>query len=70
MPTQHRITTTKATSNDESSYKIQGKFLKKDDPKIFALMQQAELLSSLAVQVNIESTEQDLENAWKVREEQ
>lgn len=29
-------------------------------------MQQAELLSSLAVQVNIESTDQSFENAWKV----
>ncbi|KAH7570132.1 hypothetical protein JRO89_XS05G0050200 [Xanthoceras sorbifolium] len=46
--------------------KIQGTFLKKDDPKITALMQQAELLSSLAQKVNTENTEQSLENAWKV----
>ncbi|KAK9192052.1 hypothetical protein WN943_020668 [Citrus x changshan-huyou] len=46
--------------------KTQGTFLKKDDPKITALIQQAELLSSLAQKVNTESTEQSLENAWKV----
>ncbi|CAM8879793.1 unnamed protein product [Rhodiola kirilowii] len=43
-----------------------GTFLKKDDPKIFALLQQAELLSSLAQKVNAEKTEQSLEDAWKV----
>lgn len=43
-----------------------GSFLKKDDPKIGALMQQAELLSSLALRVNTENSEQSLENAWKV----
>jgi myb proto-oncogene protein len=45
---------------------IQGTYLKKDDPKIIALMQQAELLSSLAHKVNTENTDQSLENAWKV----
>lgn len=49
------------------SYRTQGTFLKKDDPKITALMQQAELLSSLALKVNTDGTEQSLENAWKVR---
>lgn len=49
------------------SNKHQGSFLKKDDPKINALMQQAELLSSLALKVNTENTDQSLENAWKVR---
>ena len=47
--------------------KIQGTFLKKDDPKISALMQQAELLSSLALKVDTENMDQSLENAWKVR---
>ncbi|KAL8532529.1 hypothetical protein ACS0TY_008938 [Phlomoides rotata] len=41
-------------------------FIKKDDPKVLALMQQAELLSSLAVKVNTEKTDQSLENAWMV----
>lgn len=49
------------------SNKHEGSFLKKDDPKINALMQQAELLSSLALKVNTENTDQSLENAWKVR---
>lgn len=49
------------------SNKDQGSFLKKDDPKINALIQQAELLSSLALKVNSENTDQSLENAWKVR---
>jgi len=47
--------------------KIQGTFLQKDDPKINALMQQAELLTSLALKVDAENMDQSLENAWKVR---
>lgn len=47
--------------------KTQKTFLEKDDPKLLALMQQAELLSSLAVKVNTEKTDQSLENAWMVR---
>lgn len=46
--------------------KTEGIYLKKDDPKITALMQQAELLSSLALKVNTENSEQSLDNAWKV----
>ncbi|KAL7110214.1 hypothetical protein ACP275_05G010900 [Erythranthe tilingii] len=41
-------------------------FLGKDDPKMLALIQQEELLSSLAIKVNTEKTEQSLENAWIV----
>ena len=47
--------------------KSEGAFLKKDDPKVAALVQQAALLSSLAVKVNMDNTKQSLENAWKVR---
>ncbi|KAG8383104.1 hypothetical protein BUALT_Bualt05G0150100 [Buddleja alternifolia] len=50
---------------DENN-KTQRTFLKKDDPKMLALMQQAELLSSLAIKVNTEKTEQSLETAWMV----
>ncbi|CAI9768014.1 unnamed protein product [Fraxinus pennsylvanica] len=46
--------------------KTHGTFIKKDDPKMLALMQQAELLSSLAIKVNSENTDQSLENAWKI----
>ncbi|XP_061342463.1 transcription factor MYB124-like [Gastrolobium bilobum] len=49
--------------------KIQGAFLKKDDPKISALMQQAELLSSLALKIDTENMDQSLENTWKVLQE-
>ncbi|KAI7748383.1 hypothetical protein M8C21_034021 [Ambrosia artemisiifolia] len=42
-----------------------GTFLKKDDPKIIALLQQAELLSSLAHKVNTEKTDESYENACK-----
>ncbi|CAL0308133.1 unnamed protein product [Lupinus luteus] len=55
-----------------SSYaqnKIQGTFLKKDDPRISALIQQAELLSSLALKVDAKNIDQSLENAWKVLQE-
>ncbi|XP_010527883.1 PREDICTED: uncharacterized protein LOC104805146 [Tarenaya hassleriana] len=47
----------------------QGVFLKKDDPKVTALMQQAELLNSLALKVNADNTDQSMENAWKVLQE-
>ncbi|XP_057950230.1 transcription factor MYB88 isoform X3 [Malania oleifera] len=63
---QHHASNVKEASNDAAqSNKFRGTFLKKDDPKITALMQQAELLSSLAVKVNAENTDQSLENAWK-----
>ncbi|CAN6910258.1 unnamed protein product [Brassica oleracea] len=50
-------------SAKESEGEDKEMFLKKDDPKVTSLMQQAELLSSLAQKVN---TEQSMENAWKV----
>ncbi|CAN4124419.1 unnamed protein product [Withania somnifera] len=54
------------TTENASNNKTHGTFLKKDDPKIHALMQQAELLSSLAMKVNTENTDQSLESAWKI----
>ncbi|CAN0923727.1 Transcription factor MYB88 [Linum grandiflorum] len=52
-------------ANDVSS--DDGTFIKKDDPKLSALVQQAELLSTLASKVNSEeNTDQNLEHAWKV----
>lgn len=56
----------KEVSLDDQNCKTQGTFLRKDDPKVIALMQQAELLSSLAQKVNADNTEESLENAWKV----
>ncbi|KAK9107705.1 hypothetical protein Syun_023716 [Stephania yunnanensis] len=61
---QHIVSTSTATDNVGNS-KVQGSFLRRDDPKVTALMQQAELLSSLAVKVSTENTNQSLENAWK-----
>ncbi|KAL9401546.1 hypothetical protein Peur_005395 [Populus x canadensis] len=67
MAAQHHVSSVKEVPIDAvQSSRIQGTFLKKDDPKINALMQQAELLSSLASKVGEENTDQSLENAWKV----
>ncbi|KAL2618796.1 hypothetical protein AAZV13_08G266800 [Glycine max] len=65
---QHHLCNPKFSSSAQNN-KIQGTFLKKDDPKISALMQQAELLSSLALKVDTENMDQSLENAWKVLQE-
>ncbi|CAG7895153.1 unnamed protein product [Brassica rapa] len=54
------------TDNVKENDGNQEVFLKKDDPKVTNLMQQAELLSSLAHKVNSDNTEQSMENAWKV----
>ncbi|RYR59828.1 hypothetical protein Ahy_A05g025805 isoform A [Arachis hypogaea] len=64
---QHDICSLKF--NGYGQNKLQGTFLKKDDPRINALMQQAELLSSLALKVDAENMDQSLENAWKVLQE-
>ncbi|KAK4402949.1 Transcription factor [Sesamum angolense] len=53
-----------ASTDGSESDRSQGTFLRKDDPKLLALMQQAELLSSLAIKVNSEKTDQSLESAW------
>lgn len=53
------------TDSIDGSTKVQGTYLRRDDPRITALMQQAELLSSLAVKVNTEKSNQSLESAWK-----
>jgi myb proto-oncogene protein len=63
------VTGAKDVISDGHSDKTQGTFLKKDDTKVAALMQQAELLTLLAMKVNAENTEESLENAWKVLQE-
>lgn len=55
-------------SYSASTDMIQGIYLKKDDPKIIALMQQAELLSSLALKFDTENKDQSIDSAWKVRQ--
>lgn len=42
---------------------IQKIYLEKDDPEIIALMQQAELLGSAALELNIKNTQQTTNNA-------
>ncbi|KAL8052527.1 hypothetical protein ABFX02_05G010700 [Erythranthe guttata] len=54
------------SENAPTLKKTRTTFLGKDDPKMLALIQQEELLSSLAIKVNTEQTEQSLENAWIV----
>ncbi|KAL8104726.1 transcription factor MYB124 isoform X1 [Apium graveolens] len=67
LPTQKNIEITKDKKDGAANNDLtQGMYLKKDDPKLVALLQQAQLLSSLAVKVNTENTEQSLENAWKI----
>ncbi|XP_058096568.1 transcription factor MYB124 [Magnolia sinica] len=65
LPMQHHATNNDPACSDVLNKKVQGTFLRRDDPKISALIQQAELLSSLAVKVNTENTNQSIENAWK-----
>ncbi|XP_024995021.1 transcription factor MYB124-like isoform X2 [Cynara cardunculus var. scolymus] len=55
----------KALIDASSGIRVEGTTFKKDDPKIVALMQQAELLNSLASEVNIEKTDQSFKSAWK-----
>ncbi|KAL2904426.1 Transcription factor MYB88 [Bienertia sinuspersici] len=62
----HNVDNSLLSMSKDVDKKLEGTFLRKDDPKVAALMQQAELLSSLAVKVNMDNTEQSLENAWKL----
>ncbi|KAI3744527.1 hypothetical protein L1987_57610 [Smallanthus sonchifolius] len=62
----HNLNTFTAQLNAKSDeVSKDGTFLRKDDPKIIALLQQAELLSSLALKVNTEKTYESYENACK-----
>ncbi|GJN33179.1 hypothetical protein PR202_gb21747 [Eleusine coracana subsp. coracana] len=45
--------------------KREGSFLNKDDPKVATLLQQADLLSSLAVKIKTENTTQSMDEAWQ-----
>ncbi|KAF3322944.1 myb-like protein Q [Carex littledalei] len=55
----------KEPSINVSGAVAKGTFLQKDESKLTALLQQAELLSSLAIRVNTESTKESLDEAWK-----
>lgn len=64
LPAQQQVINPVKDETD-SNNKVEGTFLKKGDPKITALMQQAELLSSLAKRVSTDNTSHSIENAWK-----
>ncbi|KAG8079641.1 hypothetical protein GUJ93_ZPchr0007g4743 [Zizania palustris] len=49
---------------EQNCVKHEGNFLNKDDPKIATLLQQADLLCSLATKINTENTSQSMDEAW------
>ncbi|RWR76157.1 transcription factor RAX2-like protein isoform X1 [Cinnamomum micranthum f. kanehirae] len=61
---QHLINHCRVAVDDD--LKVQGMFLRKNDSKVTALMQQSKFFSLLTREVNMENTSQSIENAWKV----
>lgn len=57
--------TNSATCNANVKGGVQSTFLRRDDPKLTVLLQQAELLSSLAVKAYSENRNHSLQDAWK-----
>jgi hypothetical protein len=53
-----------------SGEKHEGNFLNKDDPKVATLLEQADLLSSLAAKIKTENTSQSMDEAWQVCEQE
>ncbi|KAK4720411.1 hypothetical protein R3W88_010644 [Solanum pinnatisectum] len=66
QPLRHPFAVLAQNVNNLKETYENGTFLKKNDRKINVLMQQEELLSSLALKVNTENSNQSLENTWKV----
>ncbi|KAG2638525.1 transcription factor MYB124-like [Panicum virgatum] len=58
-------TTTKTLVGPEQHSVKEGNFMKKDDPKVSILLQQADLLCSLATKINHEDTSQSMDDAWQ-----
>ncbi|KAH0460308.1 hypothetical protein IEQ34_010971 [Dendrobium chrysotoxum] len=66
LSAQCHLDSNKPTACDTiANCEVQGNFLRRDDPKLTALLQQAELLSSLAVKAYSENKNQSLEDSWK-----
>ncbi|CAM8885744.1 unnamed protein product [Rhodiola kirilowii] len=63
---RRHIPISKELTYDEHNNCSEDASLAKDDSNVATLMQQAESLTSLAVQVNAQNTEHSLEHAWKV----
>jgi hypothetical protein len=53
-----------------SGEKDEGNFLNKDGSKVATLLQQADLLSSLAAKIKTENTSQNMDEAWQVCEQE
>ncbi|OEL13752.1 hypothetical protein BAE44_0025231 [Dichanthelium oligosanthes] len=59
-------TTTKPLLGPEQHcVKQEGNFMNKDDPKVAILLQQADLLCSLATKIKTEDTSQSMDEAWQ-----
>ncbi|KAM0908297.1 hypothetical protein ACQ4PT_015541 [Festuca glaucescens] len=68
VETQNSVTRTSAKQlygEEQSCVKHEGNFLNKNDPKFATLLQQADLLSSLATKVKTENTSQSMDEAWQ-----
>uniref|UniRef100_J3MN70 Uncharacterized protein n=1 Tax=Oryza brachyantha TaxID=4533 RepID=J3MN70_ORYBR len=68
MDTQNLVAKTAAKQlfgGEQNCVKREGNFLNKDDPKIATLLQQADLLCSLATKINTENTSQSMDEAWQ-----
>ncbi|CAL5085757.1 unnamed protein product [Urochloa decumbens] len=50
---------------EQHCVKPKGNFMKKDDPKVAILLQQADLLCSLATKIKTEDTGQSMDEAWQ-----
>ncbi|KAL5196728.1 hypothetical protein ABZP36_000240 [Zizania latifolia] len=50
---------------EQNCIKLEGNFLNKDDPKFATLLQQADLLSSLATKINTDNMSQSMDEAWQ-----
>ncbi|CAL5084190.1 unnamed protein product [Urochloa decumbens] len=58
-------TSTKSLGPEQHCVKPKGNFMKKDDPKVAILLQQADLLCSLATKIKTEDTGQSMDEAWQ-----
>ncbi|KAI0506989.1 hypothetical protein KFK09_013107 [Dendrobium nobile] len=66
LSAQCQLDSSKPTACDTiANCEVQGNFLRRDDPKLTVLLQQAELLSSLAVKAYSENKNQSLDDSWK-----
>nr|CAB3458683.1 unnamed protein product [Digitaria exilis] len=65
VTSQDLATTAKPSIGPEHRVKQEGNFMKKDDPKVAILLQQADLLCSLATKIKTDDTSQSMDEAWQ-----